>query len=131
MSQNQNKILTAATATAAKKKDKTANDLKKVEKPILQYRRSKNDDGTSEEESDQGSSCDNNSSFSSSPASVSRKTSPKKCKTENFDKAEYAKLLAELFPSKYATTKAQLLSKEFKESKEDKKNQQKGGPTST
>ena len=120
MSQNQNKILTAATATAAKKKDKTANDLKKAEKPILQYRRSKDDDGTSEEESDQGSSCDNNSSFSSAPSS--RKTSPKKCKTEHFDKADYAKLLAELFPSKYATTKAQLLSKELKESKEDKKN---------
>ncbi len=110
MSHNQNNKLT----TATKKKDKTvANDVKKVEKPTLQYRRSKDDDGTSEEDNDdndKSSSCDNNSSFSSSPSS--RKSSPKKFKMEHFDKADYAKLLADLFPSKYATTKAQLLSKE-------------------
>lgn len=113
MSQNQNNKL----STATKKKDKTvANDLKKAEKPTLQYRRSKNDDGISEEDdNDKSSSCDNNSSFSSSPSS--RKSSPKKCKTEHFEKADYAKLLADLFPSKYATTKAQLLSKESKKSK--------------
>ena len=117
MSQNQNNKLT----TATKKKDKTvANDLKKAEKPILQYRRSRDDDGTSEESDDDKSSA-NNSSFSSSPASLaSRKSSPKKFKTEQFDKADYAKLLADLFPSKYATTKASLLSKELKESKKSK-----------
>jgi hypothetical protein len=127
MSQNQNNKLQTATATAAKKKDKTANDLKKAEKPILQYRRSK-DDGTSDSE-DQGSSCDNNSSFSSSPSSpASKKSSPKKYKTEHFDKAEYAKLLAELFPSKYATTKASLLSNEYKQSNENKKNKNPSPP---
>lgn len=114
MSQNQNNKL----PTAAKKKDKTVGGDKKAEKPILQYRRSK-DDGTSDSD-DQGSSCDNNSSFSSSPSSpapASIKSSPKKFKTEQFDKADYAKLLADLFPSKYATTKASLLSKEDKKNK--------------
>ena len=109
--------------TATKKKDKTVGDNKKVEKPILQYRRSKDDDGTDEESGGDVNSSDNNSSISSSPASpASRKSSPKKIKTEQqLDKADYAKLLAELFPSKYATTKAQLLSKESKESNENKK----------
>lgn len=57
-----------------------------IEKPNLQYRRSRNDDG-----SDTG---DDNSDV------------------EEFDKVEYAKLLAELFPSKYSTTKAKTLQKQ-------------------
>lgn len=63
----------------------TSSSSKKVsnEKPNLQYRRSRNDDG-----SDIG---DDNSDL------------------EEFDKVEYAKLLAELFPSKYSTTKAKTL----------------------
>jgi ATP-dependent Lon protease len=54
------------------------------EKPNLEYRRSRNDDGNSDvgdEDSD----------------------------VEEFDKVEYAKLLAELFPSKYSATKAKTL----------------------
>jgi len=128
MSQNQNNKL----PTATKKKDKTVGDNKKVEKPILQYRRSKDDDGTDEESGGDVNSSDNNSSISSSPASpASRKSSPKKIKTEQqLDKADYAKLLAELFPSKYATTKAQLLSKESKESKESNENKKIKKPSS-
>jgi len=120
MSQNQNNKK-ASSSGLKTKKDKTAGGggvMKNVEKPILQYRRSRDDGGTSEEESDddrrredKNSSCDNNSSFSSN------ESSPKKLKAERFDKAEYAKFLAELFPSKYATNKAQLLSKEDKKMK--------------
>ena len=123
MPQNQNNKL--STTTPKTKKEKTLDsEMKKTEKPLLQYRRSKDDDGTTSEENDDvNSSCDNNSSFSSSPASPgSRKSSPKKLKTEPFNKAEYAKLLAELFPSKYATKKAELLSKESNESKESNVN---------
>jgi ATP-dependent Lon protease len=54
------------------------------EKPPLQYRRSRNDDGSSDGSED-GSD------------------------VEEFDKVEYAKLLAELFPSKYSATKAKTL----------------------
>ena len=54
------------------------------EKPDLQYRRSKNDDGNSDASQD-GSD------------------------VEEFDKVEYAKLLAELFPSKYSATRAKTL----------------------
>ena len=54
------------------------------EKPNLQYRRSRNDDGNSDD-SDDGSD------------------------VEEFDKVEYANLLAELFPSKYSATKAKTL----------------------
>lgn len=54
------------------------------EKPNLQYRHSRNDDGNSDVDDD-GSD------------------------VEEFDKVEYAKLLAELFPSKYSTTKAKTL----------------------
>jgi ATP-dependent Lon protease len=56
------------------------------EKPNLQYRRSRNDDG-----SDVG---DDRSDM------------------EEFDKAEYAKLLAELFPSKYSVKKAKTLQQQ-------------------
>jgi ATP-dependent Lon protease len=63
------------------------------EKPNLQYRRSRNDDGSSDvgdEDSD----------------------------VEEFDKVEYAKLLAELFPSKYSATKAKTLQNESKKNKQ-------------
>jgi ATP-dependent Lon protease len=63
------------------------------EKPNLQYRRSRNDDGNSDvgdEDSD----------------------------VEEFDKVEYAKLLAELFPSKYSATKAKTLQQESKSKKQ-------------
>jgi ATP-dependent Lon protease len=55
------------------------------EKPPLQYRRSRNDDGSSDGSNEDGSD------------------------VEEFDKVEYAKLLAELFPSKYSATKAKTL----------------------
>jgi hypothetical protein len=69
------------------------------EKPGLQYRRSKNDDGSS----DGGEFSDTSSTLSHGG------DSKKKFKTEEFDKVEYAKLLAELFPSKYSINKAQTL----------------------
>ena len=55
------------------------------EKPPLQYRRSRNDDGDSDVTQEDGSD------------------------VEEFDKVEYAKLLAELFPSKYSVNKAKTL----------------------
>ena len=55
------------------------------EKANLQYRRSRNDDGNSDDSQEDGSD------------------------VEEFDKAEYAKLLAELFPSKYSINKARTL----------------------
>ena len=73
-----------------------------TEKPNLQYRRSTNDDGS-------GDVSDENSDSSSI---ISRNSAnPKKQfkKVEQFDKVDYAQLLAELFPSKYSTTKAQTM----------------------
>jgi ATP-dependent Lon protease len=63
------------------------------EKPPLQYRRSRNDDGSSDDSED-GSDME-----------------------EAFDKVEYAKLLAELFPSKYSATKAKTLQQQSKSKK--------------
>ena len=63
------------------------------EKPPLQYRRSRNDDGSSDDSED-GSDVE-----------------------EAFDKVEYAKLLAELFPSKYSATKAKTLQQQSKSKK--------------
>ncbi len=68
------------------------------EKPCLQYRRSKNDDGSSDD-----------GQFSDTSSTLSHGDSKKKIKMEEFDKVEYAKLLAELFPSKYAVNKAKIL----------------------
>ena len=68
------------------------------EKPSLQYRRSKNDDGSSDD-----------GEFSDTSSTLSHGDSKKKIKMEEFDKVEYAKLLAELFPSKYAVNKAKIL----------------------
>ena len=68
------------------------------EKPCLQYRRSKNDDGSSDD-----------GQFSDTSSTLSHGDYKKKIKMEEFDKVEYAKLLAELFPSKYAVNKAKIL----------------------
>jgi hypothetical protein len=68
------------------------------EKPGLQYRRSKNDDGSSDD-----------GEFSDTSSTLSHGDSKNKYKTEEFDKVDYAKLLAELFPSKYAVNKAKNL----------------------
>ena len=73
-----------------------------TEKPNLQYRRSTNDGGS-------GDVSDENSDSSSI---VSRNSAnPKKQfkKVEQFDKVDYAQLLADLFPSKYSKTKAQTM----------------------
>jgi hypothetical protein len=77
MPQNPQKKNIKLNVTSSSKK--TSN-----EKPPLQYRRSRNDDGSSDGSED-GSD------------------------VEEFDKVEYAKLLAELFPSKYSATKAKTL----------------------
>ena len=58
------------------------------EKPNLQYRRSRNDDGN--DDGNGGSDVGDND-------------------VEEFDKVEYAKLLAELFPSKYSVNKAKIM----------------------
>lgn len=65
------------------------------EKPNIQYRRSSNDDGN-------GGTNDDGSDV------------------EEFDKVEYAKLLAELFPSKYSVTKAKTLEQEQNQLKKSK-----------
>ena len=78
MPQNQPQKNIKSTGTSSSKK--TTN-----EKPNLQYRRSRNDDGNSDVSQEDGSD------------------------VEEFDKVEYAKLLAELFPSKYSATKAKTL----------------------
>jgi ATP-dependent Lon protease len=66
------------------------------EKPNLQYRRSRNDDGNGDEGDNDSSDVE-----------------------EEFDKVEYAKLLADLFPSKYSATKAKALQQN--ESRRSKK----------
>jgi len=87
-----------------KKNRKSTGSLN--EKPSLQYRRSKNDDGSSD-----------GSDFSDTSSTLSHGDSKKKYKTEEFDKAEYAKLLAELFPSKYSVNKARTLQSQSKQMK--------------
>jgi ATP-dependent Lon protease len=76
------------------------------EKPGLQYRRSKNDDGNSDGDE-----------FSDTSSTLSHGDSKKKFKTEEFDKVEYAKLLAELFPSNYSVNKARTLQSQSKQLK--------------
>ena len=72
-----------------------------------QYRRSKRDDGSSD------FSGDENSDTSSIVSHDSLKKSIKN-ELEEFDKTEYAKLLAELFPSKYSINKARTLQNRSK-----------------
>ena len=82
MPQNQQQKNRKSIVTSSAKK--ATNEKATNEKPNLQYRRSRNDDGNSDD-SDDGSDL------------------------EEFDKVEYANLLAELFPSKYSATKAKTL----------------------
>ena len=86
------------------------------EKPSLQYRRSKNDDGSSDDDE----YSDTSSTISQGPDKSSTK---KKYKTEDFDKVEYAKLLAELFPSTYSVNKARTLQSQSKPSSRKMKQQ--------
>ena len=74
---------------------KATNEKATNKKPNLQYRRSRSDDGNSDVSQEDGSD------------------------VEEFDKVEYAKLLAELFPSKYSVNKAKTLQQN--ESKINKK----------
>ena len=69
------------------------------------YRRSRNDDG-----SDDGSD-------SSSTISQGKDSNKKHYNAEKLDKVEYAKLLAELFPSKYSVGKAKTLQSQSKSRK--------------
>ena len=92
MSQNQQQKNRKLTVSSSAKK--ATNEKATNEKPNLQYRRSRNDDGNSDGSED-GSD------------------------VEEFDKAEYAKLLAELFPSKYSSAKARTLQQN--ESRKNKK----------
>ena len=89
---NKNRKLTGISSSKKATNEKATN-----EKPPLQYRRSRNDDGTSDGSED-GSD------------------------VEEFDKVEYAKLLAELFPSKYSATKAKTLQQQSQS--KSKKNKQ-------
>jgi ATP-dependent Lon protease len=82
-----------STGTSSSKK--ATNKKVTNEKPNLQYRRSRNDDGNSDVSQEDGSDM------------------------EEFDKVEYAKLLADLFPSKYSVNKAKTLQQN--ESKINKK----------
>lgn len=93
MPQKQHKNLKLNTTSSSKKASN--------EKPNLQYRRSRNDDGSSDGDNEDGSD------------------------VEEFDKAEYAKLLAELFPSKYSETKAKTLQQQQQQQQgKSKKNKQ-------
>jgi len=76
------------------------------ERPHLQYRRSRTDDGSGDEYSDTSSTS-------------SHEPNKKQYKTDEFDKVEYAKLLAELFPSKYSVNKALSLQNQSKKLKRD------------
>ena len=87
-----------STGTSSSKKatnEKATNEKATNEKPNLQYRRSINDDDGDSDVSEDGSD------------------------VEEFDKVEYAKLLAELFPSRYSATKAKTLQQN--ESRRNKK----------
>ena len=89
-----------STGTSSSKKatnEKATNEKATNEKANLQYRRSRNDDGNSDSDVTQEDVSD----------------------VEEFDKAEYAKLLAELFPSKYSVNKAKTLQQH--ESRRNKK----------
>jgi ATP-dependent Lon protease len=83
MPQNQPQKNIKLTGTSSSKK--ATNEKATNKKPNLQYRRSRNDDGNSDVSEEDGSD------------------------VEEFDKVEYAKLLAELFPSKYSVNKAKTL----------------------
>ena len=98
--QQKNRKLTV-TSTSSKK-----SSSKEKEKSNLQqqYRRSRNDDGSSDDSADEYSDASIDSSIKSS----------KQQEIEEFDKVEYAKLLAELFPSKYSVNKARTLQTQSK-----------------
>lgn len=98
--QQKNRKLTV-TSTSSKK-----SSSKEKEKSNLQqqYRRSRNDDGSSDDSADEYSDASIDSSIKSS----------KQQEMEEFDKVEYAKLLAELFPSKYSVNKARTLQTQSK-----------------
>lgn len=99
MPQNQNqknrKLTVTSSSSTSKKLSKEKLNLKQ------QYRRSRNDDGSSHDSADEYSDASNDSSV-------------KQQKMEEFDKVEYAKLLAELFPSKYSANKARTLQTQSK-----------------
>ena len=91
------------------------------EKPNLQYRRSKNDDGSGDDgdgDDKYDEHSDSSSTVSQGKIKVQQGSSKKQHKTDEFDKIEYAKLLAELFPSKYSVNKAQKLETQSRNMKQ-------------
>jgi ATP-dependent Lon protease len=107
MSQNQQQKNRKLTVKTSKKACSIENEKSNVPQ---QYRRSRNDDGNS------GGSEDDEYSDTSSIVSrdSNKKTVKKNMDMEEFDKVEYAKLLAELFPSKYSVNKARTLQSSYK-----------------
>jgi hypothetical protein len=96
---NKKSFIKSSSSLSSSKKSQTT-DI-----PNLQYRRSRNDGGSSSG----GDFSDENSDGSSIVSRSSANPKKQFKKAEEFDRVEYAKLLAELFPSKYSTTKAQTM----------------------
>jgi hypothetical protein len=99
--QQKNRKLTV-TSSSSKKSSSKENEKSNLQK---QYRRSRNDDGSSDVSGDEVSDTSIDSGV---------KSSKPKQEMEEFDSVEYAKLLAELFPSKYSTNKAKTLQNHSK-----------------
>ena len=104
MPQNQQQKNRKSTDPSSKKSSLNEN-------PSLQYRRSKNDDGNSD--GDEYSDTSSTTSHGKNQHSIK-----KQYNTEQFDKVEYAKLLSELFPSKYSVNKARTLKTQSRKMKQ-------------
>ena len=99
MPQNPQQKNTKLTVSSSKKSSSKEKEKEKLNVK-QQYRRSRSDDGSND-----------NSGDEYSDASLDSDVKLLKQEVEEFDKVEYAKLLAELFPSKYSVNKARTLSK--------------------
>jgi ATP-dependent Lon protease len=97
MPQNQQQKNRKLSVTSSSSK-KSSSKEKEQSNLHQQYRRSRNDDGSSDVSDDEYSD-----------ASIDSPVKSSKQEMEEFDKVEYAKLLAELFPSKYSVNKARTL----------------------
>ena len=97
--QQKNRKLTVS-SSLSKKSSSKENEKSNLKQ---QYRRSRNDDGSSDVSGDEVSDTSIDSPVKSSNQEM-----------EEFDSVEYAKLLAELFPSKYSVNKAKTLQNHSK-----------------
>jgi hypothetical protein len=104
MPQNQQQKNRKSNVKSTNKNSSVENEKSKHDK---QYRRSKSDDGSSDYSEDENSD---------TSSIISRDSLKKTIKNglEEFDKVEYAKLLAELFPSTYSVKKARTLQSHSK-----------------